>query len=733
MQKGPQDEPDGRSDMAGRIDYIAAGLERPRRIRSNFPGSGTYPFQRDGWDDARGSRRAVRPALPPESEAYPGPDPGARAEGHGRGRHPPGGLRGDVAEIRGVRARHELRRLGPAHRPVPGDGLLLGPEASTRPAQRRDAGRRRRADGGAPRAGGIPFGRARRLPRRARPGGPRAPGPAVPGRRDGRGARAAVRQDRVRRLQGAEPRARPPPELHARQAERRRSGRSMNFDDVGELMEALRDGTIEDAQVARLDQLLAEHPEAVDYFADRAWLRAELEAKLGGPPGLRLPVPKARRHRGALFALAAAAAVVLAVLLAVFAKVPRGETTYEGCAILTRALDTRWEGGGPAVGSVLPRGRLAFEAGVIQVEFFSGARVILEGPADFELVSSNEGLCRFGKLRALVPPQAQGFTVRTPGIRLVDRGTEFGLRLDRSGDAEVHVFQGRVELHSQGSRSDLPVGRAVRIDPAGAARQIDANPEAFVTLSDLNVRSALEARARYARWGAASERLRRDPRIAVYYSFEDAPEWSRELRAQRPERSPLDGAIIGCRWAEGRWQGKKALEFKGPGDRVRFQDAGEYESLTLMTWVRVDALDRPFSGLMLTDGWTSGSVHWQITQHGTLRLGIHGDKQMNDYDTPVVFTPGQFGRWIHLCTVYNRDAREVLHYVDGRLANRLALKFDTQLRLGAVELGNWGVPLQGNVYAVRNLNGRMDEFALFGKALGADEIRELYSVGAPAP
>ncbi|HLY10163.1 MAG TPA: LamG-like jellyroll fold domain-containing protein [Planctomycetota bacterium] len=507
----------------------------------------------------------------------------------------------------------------------------------------------------------------------------------------------------------------------------------MNFDELGELMEALRDGTIEDGQVARLDQLLAEHPEAVDYFVDRAWLRAELDEKLGGSPALRLPAPARRPHRRLPAGLAVAAALALAALLAVFGRATRSETTYEGCAILTKSFETRWEGSGPAVGSVLPKGRLAFESGVIQVEFFSGARVILEGPADFELVSTNEGLCRHGKLRAFVPPQAQGFTVRTAGIQLVDRGTEFGLRLDRSGDAEVHVFQGRVEIHSRGARSDLAVGRALRIDPAGVVRPIDANPQAFVTLSDLTLRSAEEAKARLARWGGASERLRQDPRIAVYYSFEDAPEWSRELRSQRPERSPLDGAIIGCRWAEGRWPGKKALEFRGPGDRVRFQDAGEYESLTLMTWVRVDSLDRPFSGLMLTDGWTSGSVHWQITQHGTLRLGIHGDKQSNDYDTPVLFTPGQFGRWIHLCTVYNRDAREVLHYVDGRLANRLALKFDTQLRLGAVELGNWGVPLQGNVYAVRNLNGRMDEFALFGKALGADEIRELYSVGAPAP
>lgn len=509
---------------------------------------------------------------------------------------------------------------------------------------------------------------------------------------------------------------------------------SMN-EELGELMEALRDGTIEDAQVARLDQLLAEHPEAADYFVDRAWLRAELESKLGSGPALKLPEARRRPSMLRLVVGLAAALLLAAVALGVFRATPADAPalSYEGCAVLTKSLYTAWEGNGPAVGSVLPKGRLAFESGVVQIEFFSGARVILEGPADIDLVSSNEALCTLGKLRAVVPPQAQGFAVRTPAMKIVDRGTEFGLRLDRGGAAEVHVFQGLVDIDTRGARSELPVGRALRIDRAGAATPIAADPEAFVTLSDLTLRSAEEAKSRYARWGGASERLRQDPRIAVYYSFNEAPEWTRELRSQRPERSPLDGAIIGARWTEGRWAGKKALEFKCPGDRVRFQDAGEYESLTLMSWVRVDALDRPFSGLMLTDGWTSGSVHWQITQHGTLRLGIHGDRQSNDYDTPVLFKPGLFGRWIHLCTVYDRAAREVVHYVDGRLVNRLPLKFDTQLRLGAVELGNWGVPLQGNVYAVRNLNGRMDEFALFGKALGAEEIRGLYAVGAPAP
>jgi hypothetical protein len=43
------------------------------------------------------------------------------------------------------------------------------------------------------------------------------------------------------------------------------------------------------------------------------------------------------------------------------------------------------------------------------------------------------------------------------------------------------------------------------------------------------------------------------------------------------------------------------------------------------------------------------------------------------------------------------------------------------------------VPLHGNIYEVRGLSGRMDEFALFGKPLREDEVRALYQVGAPAP
>lgn len=505
----------------------------------------------------------------------------------------------------------------------------------------------------------------------------------------------------------------------------------MSVEELDDLLEALRDGTIEDAQMARLDQLLAEQPEALDRFVDRALLSADLSFQLGRHPSM--PVIAKRRPWKLLLGIAAAAAILVGVLVSMPTSKAPESPSYEGCAVLTRALDVTWGDSAPSPGSVLPKGKLALTSGSVQLEFFSGARVILEGPAEFELLSAGEGFCRHGKLRAFVPPQAKGFTIRTESMTLVDRGTEFGLRVDRGGGSEVHVFQGRVEIQAAGASRDLTDGTALRLDAAGKGNPIPADEEAFLTLNEMNLRSAEEARGRYVRWGSASERLRRDPRVALYYSFEDSPAWSRELRCQRPERSPLDGAIIGARWSEGRWAGKKALEFKGPGDRVRFQDAGEYESLTLMTWVRVDGIERPFNGLMMTDGWTSGSVHWQITQKGRLRLGIHGDKVMQDYDTDPIFPASNLGRWIHLCTVYDRAGREVVHYVDGRLSRRQPLKFDTVLRLGNVELGNWGSPIEGSHYGIRHLNGRMDEFALFGTALKEDEVRELYLVGAPAP
>ena len=117
-----------------------------------------------------------------------------------------------------------------------------------------------------------------------------------------------------------------------------------DLEELDSLMGALREGTIEDAQVARLDQLLAEHPEALDRFVDMARLRADLQVKLGHRKFAPLPaVPRGRR-----LAMGIAAAIVIGIgaLVALSMRTSTAETalSYDGCAVLARALDPKWEG-----------------------------------------------------------------------------------------------------------------------------------------------------------------------------------------------------------------------------------------------------------------------------------------------------------------------------------------------------------------------------------------------------
>ena len=136
--------------------------------------------------------------------------------------------------------------------------------------------------------------------------------------------------------------------------------------------------------------------------------------------------------------LAAAAALVLFVGGWVIGSSTRKAATLsekpeavdDGVALLTQVVDANWKGTHqPRAGSILSAGRLQLTSGLAQLEFYSGARVILEGPVDLELVSANRAVCHSGRIRAWVPPQARGFQVVSPEFELVDLGTEFGMEV----------------------------------------------------------------------------------------------------------------------------------------------------------------------------------------------------------------------------------------------------------------------------------------------------------------
>ncbi len=452
------------------------------------------------------------------------------------------------------------------------------------------------------------------------------------------------------------------------------------------------------------------------------------------------------------------AAIVLIVLVGVFfqrnvqrgtiesnasaAKGGQEEASDRGVAVLVRV--SRLSGEQAArwmAGETVPPGTLKWDAGLVQLEFYGGATVVAEGPAEIEILDESRVVCRSGRLRAHVPEPARGFTVIAPRFELVDLGTEFGLDVSEGGAAEVHVFSGKVELYDAESnrdvatRRELNAGDALAVDLDGSVKPIALREADFVTPALLSAMTHGWRKEQLHDWRAFRDSLRSDSRVIAYFPFDRNDVGDRILTGYGADGATLEGAIVGCEWTEGRWPGKASLQFKRPGDRVRITVPGEFESLTYSIWLRVDGLDRQYNSLLLTDGFDRNSPHWQIRQNGSLVLGIQSSQGvLHSYQTDSIFNLFRLGQWVHLATVHDADQGCVKHYVNGELTARRSLEepASSLLKIGAATIGNWSdSTTRHRRSSVRNLNGCIDELIVFGQALDEQEVRTIYEVGRP--
>ena len=329
--------------------------------------------------------------------------------------------------------------------------------------------------------------------------------------------------------------------------------------------------------------------------------------------------------------------------------------------------------------------------------------------------------------------------MKTPEYDLVDLGTEFGISVDKNGSSEVHVFDGKVELRGVGgdakTTKGLSEGEAMRLKGSVAGELIDMDPALFPESSLLDDVDGVRAESRYQKWKAFSNELKNDPSLIAYYTFEPERSWDRVLRNQgESDEVGLNGAIVGAKWTGGRWPGKKALDFKSPADRVRLILPGEFKALTYGAWVRIDGLDRMWVSLLLTDDWKTGSPHWQLQRTGEMILGVQGRGGNQNFYSDKEIGFEDLGRWMFLATVFDPDKLEVRHMIDGQVVSSEAIvDLDKRLPLkfGAMEMGNYNPPGAVGLKNIRNFNGRIDEFMLFDRALGDDELKEIFEVGRP--
>jgi hypothetical protein len=271
------------------------------------------------------------------------------------------------------------------------------------------------------------------------------------------------------------------------------------------LLSALCDGAIEDAQQARLEELLRSDPECrrvylqyVDMHA-RLLMHPQLAANrvlsLEGERGLEvnghtLPGKRQRRMPQVIkYGLVAAGTLAASLLVQTFLLAPRApgndrptpstaadKSQPDYVATLAQAVDCKWEkpSEAPRPSARMRPGELRIRNGAARLHFHSGSDLLIEGPAVVRIESSTAATVLAGKVVFQGDETSAPFDLRTPSSTFVDFGTEYAVDVGPKGE-EVYVFSGEVQ------RTPLaPLPRGETRDPeqltAGEARRYAATP-----------------------------------------------------------------------------------------------------------------------------------------------------------------------------------------------------------------------------------------------------------------
>ena len=216
------------------------------------------------------------------------------------------------------------------------------------------------------------------------------------------------------------------------------------------LISEMLDGDLSGSERDELNAILKASPEARAFYRSRMELHAalHLEASVQESPGARAPsaVPARRGFRRPIVAALAATVIAHLALAAILLWIERAPATF---ATLETIRAARWESSdhGITEGSRIGAGTIRLSEGLATLRFDSGLEVTLEGPTELRLVDALHCKLPAGIMEAKVPTSAHGFSVETPWVRIIDRGTRFSVAVDPAGgETRTWVYEGRVEV-----------------------------------------------------------------------------------------------------------------------------------------------------------------------------------------------------------------------------------------------------------------------------------------------
>ena len=435
---------------------------------------------------------------------------------------------------------------------------------------------------------------------------------------------------------------------------------------------------------------------------------------------------------------------------------------------VTNMVDVKWSDDQTATvngANVSVDRQYALASGLMEISYDTGAKVILQGPVTYQVKTRDSGFLARGKLTARVEKKVEGmkpqaanqkssrstihdplFTIKTPTATVTDLGTEFGLEVHPSGATSAYVFQGIIEMQPNVKNSQairLSANESVQVDISddqqnAMVRHIAFDPAVFVRSEKL-LKMAQQSRAEwkptsFRRWMSFSQELRRDPSLMAYYDFQQQDGRPTVLpNVAGKGNSALDGTVENVTWSDGRMVGKHALQFNSVSDYVQLNLPKKVDDLTLSAWIQVQSLDEGQIGLLMSSGWGQlGQIHWQLTNDGRVALDAYDTSGREwIYKSEPVFDRQRFYQWTHIAVVYDHVAGLVRFYADGKPVGEKKIIMITPLCIREARIGQWNMKGVMQQYgASRSLRGRIDEMAIFGRALSASDIQGLFEAGA---
>lgn len=378
-------------------------------------------------------------------------------------------------------------------------------------------------------------------------------------------------------------------------------------------------------------------------------------------------------------------------------------------------------------GAVLDVGLpLQFSAGLVSVAMPSGAEFVIEGPASIVVRGPNRIQLDEGRLYAVVPSLATGFTVDSQTVSLVDLGTEFGVDVRPQGQLEAYVFRGRVRAESPEGAAMLEAGRMITASSLGKLSAVSEFDEASISFT-----RSLDGTG----YLSSIERLR--PVYLHRFSLNgDRRQFQNDLGSDsfpvslRGGVYAAEGGPIATADASDGYLRFVGVESVTAASSIQ-GPLRESNAYSFVAWVRVDAAGSQGLGAFAGTEGPEADLGFvlRVTSDGYLEHRCHRDSR-SAYSLQRSEKPVPRRRWMQVVATGGSDC-DLNLYVNGeRVAKPVRLTGAIRSDCGRLLLGSGSGRELANDLHTGPLRGAIDEVGVFDRRLSEEEIRRLYSTSA---